>query len=198
MASLTIERMPSFRFARYTWPMQHAETLAQTVEYSRPILTRYLAGFTEETRAAQAPGLPNHVIWTLGHLSLYMHRAANRMAGCDDKPVPDTDFFTGDGTGGEHTRFDTESICFGSQPTSNKTVYPTLERGHQVFEAGIAHLAQTIREVDDAGMCTPTAWGRGRKPMLVADLVRHMVFHNATHTGQIVDLRRALGLAPII
>jgi hypothetical protein len=162
------------------------------------MLTRYLADFTEDSRAAQAPGLPNHAIWTLGHLALYMHRAANRIAECDRRPLPDSDFFTGDGSGGEHARYDTESICFGSTPTDDVEVYPNLDRGQQVFIYAAEVLAATIREAGDDGMDRMTSWGRGRTPLSVADLVRHMIFHNATHIGQIVDLRRALSMPPII
>jgi len=178
--------------------MSIAETLASTVEYAKPNLRRYLQGFTDETRVAQAPSLPNHVIWTLGHLALYMHRAANRINGCDDRPLPDEHFLTGDGEEGQPTRFDTESVCFGSRPMPQTSIYPTLDAGKVVFNAAIEHLASTVRELGDGRMDDQTHWGRQKNLMSIADLVRHMIYHNATHTGQIVDLRRALCMPPII
>src|SRR5256885_8582910 len=41
---------------------------------------------------AQPPGLPNHLAWSLGHLALAMHRAAERI---DGAPVPGGDFAPG-------------------------------------------------------------------------------------------------------
>lgn len=47
------------------------------------------------------------------------------------------------------------------------------------------------RYLDGFGEHTVT-WGRGETT--ARDLLVRMVFHNGMHTGQIVDLRRALGM----
>lgn len=178
--------------------MTDPETLAQVIESTGPLMMRYLDGFTEESRARAAPGLPNHVIWTLGHLSLYLRRAGDRVAGREIGPLPSADFVSGDGRAGDAARFDSESVCFGSEPTDEAGLYPTLARGIEVFEAANGAMAATIRGVSAARLSEMTSWGAKRREITVAQLVHHMAFHNATHTGQIVDLRRALGMGRIV
>jgi len=178
--------------------MTDPETLAQVVDATEPLLMRYLDGFTDENRAASAPGLPNHVIWTLGHLALYLRRATDRVAGREIGPLPAADFVTGDGTAGDARRFDSESVCFGSEPTPDASMYPSLSRGVQVFSSANADFAATVRGLAPGHLDQETTWGVRRRVLTNAQLVQHMAFHNATHTGQIVDLRRALGIGRIV
>lgn len=63
--------------------MSRAEHLAAALESTRPLLTRFLAGFDEANRTRQPTNLPNHVVWTLGHLALTMLRTADRIRGFD-------------------------------------------------------------------------------------------------------------------
>lgn len=178
----------------YTGTMPDPETLAQVVESTGPLMTRYLDGFTEQARVASAPGLPNHVVWTLGHLALYLRRAADRLAGREIGPLPASDFVTGDGRAGDAQRFDSESICFGSQPSPDASVYPSLARGVEVFAGANAAFAATVRSVTAEHLAEETTWGAKGRVLTNAQLVHHMAFHNATHIGQIMDLRRALGM----
>ena len=88
--------------------MSRQQTLAETVRTSaRPVFLA-LTDVGDADRVRQAPGLPNHVAWVLGHCALTMHRAAERL---DDATLPDRDFVVGDGSSGDSDRFDTESVC---------------------------------------------------------------------------------------
>ena len=169
------------------------EALARAVELSKPLLTRYLAGFTDDTRATQADGLANHAAWTLGHLALTLHRAAEQL---DGLPLPEADFVTRDGHGGSAERFDTESVSYGSRPVADAGRYPTLARATAIFETACDRLAAAVRAADDAHLDAEASWPRAG--MTVADLVVRMVFHNGVHAGELVDLRRALGLGPVV
>ena len=88
-------------------------TLARAVRLTAPLASRFFVGFGADTATAQVPGLPNHMIWNLGHLALTMHRAIEKL---DASPPPESDFLQGDGRSGGPARFDTESVCFGSTP----------------------------------------------------------------------------------
>ena len=50
--------------------MSGATELAEAIGSTRELLVRYLQGFDDANATAQAPGLPNHAAWTLGHLAL--------------------------------------------------------------------------------------------------------------------------------
>lgn len=177
--------------------MYDPQTLVRLIETSVPLFERFLQDFDENTRADQSDECPNHVIWTLGHVSLTMHRMADRVGGVDEQgPLPERDFYKGDGSGGDGSRFDTESICFGSTPVLDASRYPSLERGRQVFRSACERLRDAVAAADEAALRRQSPWGSGHSP--VGDLVMRVVLHNATHAGQITDLRRALGMPRVI
>lgn len=174
-----------------------AEILADSLNVARPLFDRFLAGFDDANRTRQAPGLPNHAAWTLGHLALYHHRAADRLLGHDDpRPLPERDFLSADGRGGNAERFDTESVCYGSSPTDEPAIYPGWLRCVEIHDAAWARLVETVRAGDDAMFDRPVPWGA--TPFPGSALVTRMLMHLATHGGQITDLRRALGMGSAI
>ncbi len=173
--------------------MDRRETLAETVRSSETLLTRYLAGFNDETRVRQAPGMPNHVAWTLGHCALTMHRVAEML---DNLPLPADQFIRGDGAQGDATRFDTESVAFASVPAPDADIYPLLHRATEIYQSACTRLADACLNSEDEHLDEPIPWHAGVLPLY--QLVLRVCFHNGTHAGQIIDLRRALDLDPII
>jgi hypothetical protein len=176
--------------------MTRQECLSQAVLRSRDSLLRYLKGFDDSNHATQAPSLPNHVAWTLGHLAMTTHRAAERL---DRQPLPDSDFFTltpGGDSLGAPDRYDTESVAFGSRPVADPNLYPPYHRCLDIFEGAVNRMAAAVRDAPDDVLDRPSTWGRDTVPTW--SLATRMVFHNGTHCGQIADLRRALGMGSIL
>ena len=157
--------------------MSEAESLADSLCSTHSLLTRYLAGFDDANATKQATAMPNHVIWTLGHLALYNHRAAEKIAG---RSMAMT--------------WDPEPFAFNSQPVEDASAYPPLAEMIRLFEESVRVLADAVRKSGEAGLDRQTTWGGSTKPVSCRDLAIRMIFHNGTHCGQIVDLRRALGL----
>jgi len=172
---------------------EKAMALGQAMRSSGPLVTRFLAGFDETNRTRQAPGLPNHAVWTMGHLALTLSRFAEKL---DGGPLPESAFVTGDGRKGDARRFDTESVSFGSKPTDEPAIYPALARGREIFEEALDRAAKAIGAMSDADLAKTHPWGKGE--MSAEELATRILFHNGIHAGQLTDLRRALGLAPII
>lgn len=181
-----------------TNPNPVIEQLALAVEDLPTLIERFLPGFDDSNRAAQAPGLPNHVIWSLGHLSLYHHRAAEKLEDREPGPLPGPDFVVGDGAAGDASRFDTEGVCFASTPSPEASLYPTLARGLEIHAAAVARLAGAVRGLDEAGCARPITWGAAAVPTSAVMLATRMIHHTGTHAGQIIDLRRALAMPRII
>ncbi|MBU0637441.1 MAG: DinB family protein [Planctomycetes bacterium] len=173
--------------------MTFQETLAAGVLASKQLLTRFLAGFNENNRVQQAEHLPNHVTWCLGHLALYLNRVASRI---DGATMPERDFVTGGGHVGSAERFDTESVCFTSQPTSDPARYPSLARAIEVYESACERLAAAVRGATVGTLECTIDWIGGEITLWV--LVQRVTFHNGVHAGQITDLRRALGLGRVL
>lgn len=172
-----------------------AETLARMIETSIPLATRYFKGFDDANRAAQLPGMPNHFAWTLGHCALTMHRLAEAI---DGRPLPESAFAAGveRADGSPPTRFGTEGVAFNSTPAPDPDAYPTAARCTEIFEAACRRFAAAARAATDEQLDTPHPWGSAQIPMI--DLIIRVGLHNAMHTGQLVDLRRGLGLGRVI
>lgn len=178
--------------------MRTQDALADSVLACKQLLGRYLAGFTDENHTRQAPGLPNHVAWSLGHCALTMHRVSEKL---DGAPIPAADFHAGfapPAPAGSNVpdRFGTEQVAFGSRPTDAAPEYPPLARCVEVYEAACDRLARAVGAAPEEKLTERIAWGKSELPLLQA--VTRMVFHNGMHTGQIADLRRVLGFGSIM
>jgi len=169
--------------------MTPRDVLAESVTTCKALVARYLAGFDDSTRTGQAANLPNHLAWSLGHCALTMHRVAERV---DAKPPLAAHFA---GPGGPPSAFNAEAVAFGSRPASDPAAYPTLPRCVEIFNAACDRLAATVRSASDAQLNQVIKWGPIEAPWW--SLVLRMTFHNGFHTGQIADLRRALGFRSI-
>ncbi len=172
-------------------------TLESTLRATSPLLMVFLQGFDDENRTRQAPGLPNHVSWTLGHLALTMHRAADVIAGFNEpQTLPTNDWVHGDGTAGDPSRYDTESVRLGSRPISDAGAYPRMRRAVEIFEAGIDRLGSEVASASEASLTREVRWGS--RTLEAGALVQRVIVHNGVHSGQIADLRRALGMPGVI
>lgn len=176
--------------------MHRRDTIAEGILATKALLARYLAGFDDSNHTRQAPGLPNHVAWNLGHLALTMHRVAEKF---DARPPSEFDFFSGKsappGSVRPADRFEIESVSFGSTPVGDPAKYPSLARCVEIYNHGCDRIAGAVRAADDATLERPVPWGNGQTPLWA--LAQRMIFHNGDHTGQIACLRRALQMKSI-
>jgi hypothetical protein len=175
--------------------MSPEQALSHSITSCKVLMTRYLSGFNSLNHTRQAPGLPNHVGWSLGHAALTMHRAA---AHFDAEPVPQADFSDAPCTPASDDPtfcFYLESIAFGSTPVDDAALYPSFERCIQIYESACDRLAAAVLASTPARLEKTIMWGTVELPLL--HLVPRIIFHNGMHTGQIADLRRALGMPPI-
>lgn len=171
--------------------MRAQDALAEAIRSNKTLVGRYLKGFSDANHTRQAPGLPNHAAWNLGHIALTMHRVADKL---DGQGLPVSDFVGG--ATGDAQHFATESVAFGSMPTGDSMAYPSYSRCVEIFEGACDRLASATAKASDAQLATETPWGAGMStPMHL--LVARMAFHNGMHCGQIADLRRALGMGSI-
>ncbi|MEL7472531.1 MAG: DinB family protein [Planctomycetota bacterium] len=171
--------------------MPDATTLAQAFRDAVPLFTRFLDGFDDTNRTTQAPGLANHAAWTLGHVALYLHRGAEAF---DGLALPETDFIPSEL--GALDQFGTESVSFGSEPADEPDRYPTWARCEAVFRAAAERYALAVERATPEQLSGEVKWGSGTT-LGAALAVRHIV-HMSNHTGQLIDLRRALGMPRVV
>ena len=177
-------------------PRTRGHALAGTLAAGMPLFERFLVGFDDTNLTRQAPNLPNHAAWTMGHLALTTHRCADKLAGhSDPQPLPDADF-RAPGSPPDPQRFDPESVAFASTPTPDPARYPCWEACRRAYEAGHHRLIAALRAAPDADLDRPVPWGS--TTITGDELATRMLFHLGTHTGQIVDLRRALAMPRVV
>jgi hypothetical protein len=170
--------------------MTRQQVLAAGIRESRVLFLRYAKGFDGTLAVRQTEQLPNHLLWTLGHLSLTQYRVAEKI---DGTAPPDSVFV--DGHFGDAVRFAVESVAFGSTPRPDAGVYPSFERSLEIFADSTERLAHAVERADDITLDRPVPWGTQMVPAYT--LAFRMIFHNGTHCGQIADLRRVLGMKSI-
>lgn len=178
-------------------PSARAAVLADSVAGCKVLVGRYLPGFNDVTCVRGVPDLPNHVAWCLGHCAQTMHFVADLISGATSPGLPASDFVAkpvADGTKGSRDKgvYDAESVAFGSTVEERHDKYPKLDRCVEIFNAACDRLEAVVRALPDAALDKPHPWGAGGL-FPASALVMRMVFHNGFHTGQIADLRRALG-----
>lgn len=177
--------------------MNRQALFAQIILESRALTARYFAGFDDSNRTRQAVNIPNHFAWTLGHLAYTMQSAAKRI---DGKAVPESDFIEG-GTpsgglpGGDANRFASASVTMGSVPVDDPHRYPTHARCIEIFGAACERCAAAFAAASEADLEKDIPWGAA--PIKGWQLAPRMVWHNGDHSGQLADLRRALGFKSI-
>jgi DinB superfamily len=171
--------------------MRVQDAVAELIDASRTNVFRYLAGFDESNRTKQAVNLPNHAAWNLGHCALTMHRVAEKL---DGRGIPEADFLAG-ADRGDASCFGTESVSFGSVPKDESSAYPSLERGRAIFSSAADRLIAAVRAASEPKLSEVTPWGSMSMPLYL--LAMRMATHNGMHTGQLADLRRALGFKSV-
>lgn len=155
------------------------------------LAARYFAGFDDSSATRQPPNLPNHLVWSLGHMALTMLRAAEKI---DGAPLAESDFLPG--SRGDSRRFGAESVAFGSKPADDRSLYPPLERAVEIFNRACDRLGAAVLAASDPKLHEMTKWGAAE--IALHALVTRMIFHNGTHVGQIADLRRAMGFSRVL
>lgn len=171
--------------------MKRGDLLAQGVLASITLLARFYPGFTDANRTTQAPGLPNHFAWCLGHLALTMHRVAGML---DGGRLPEDTFV--EGAKGDARRFGVESVSFGSAPADAPADYPVRDRCVEIVQHAADRLGAALRAAPDPSLDSPLTWGK--VATTGEALAQRMIFHNGVHCGQITDLRRALRLGNVL
>ncbi len=174
--------------------MTRQETLANAVMATMPLFTRFLAGFTDNNRTHQEPGMPGHAAWQCGHCALTMHHLG---AVLDDGAFPpEDDFYPREVDHGDIHKFAHMMVRKDSVPVDDPNLYPTMDRAQAIFERACERLAAAARNASDARLDEEMDWGG---TMFARHLLVHRVcFHNACHAGQLTDLRRMMGIPPIL
>lgn len=149
--------------------------------FSRKCITGMLEGIPVDKRTFH-PADGNHVIWVLGHLAWSDDYFMNELAGAERKCPESWNGLFG----------------MGSEPTNDADAYPSYDEilGH--FHDRREALIDWFTSVDDSRLNEPLKEDWKSFAENLGGLMNSIAIHEGMHTGQIMDVRRALKLPRVI
>ena len=146
------------------------------------VVEKVIADWPESKVTCQSAPTDNHLLWTLGHL------------------VTGYDWFgtllvLGPGVGPENYR---TLFGYGSKPTPDASAYPKLSEVRKVFDQSWTRLLSVASSMSDAeGLMAPVSDPHGLAATRL-DVLDRVAWHDGWHSGQLVSIRRTLGLPAIM
>jgi len=167
--------------ARTTRGTVMVQRTSDFVRFARKMIDDMIAGIPDERALDQAPGLPNHKLWTYGHLAVSNAWFASMI---DGKPLGVPDSYN-------------QLFGMTSKPTSDPSIYPPLMDVRQVYLDTFNRLAAAFNTLTDDQLTAPPAGDGAGFVNDKLDAAIKAAWHEGWHLGQISLLRKALGGSPL-
>ena len=155
----------------------------ETLRFAHDMLNKMIDGVPADKALHQPHATSNHVVWTLGHL------AATYAWFCtltDPKAAPNLpDSYNG-------------LFGMGSKPLPDAGKYPPLAELRKNYDTAFSAFAKTVEALGDGDCWSACASDSGGFASSKLDAAYKCAWHDGWHLGQVSDLRRALGLPPIM
>ena len=151
------------------------------LDLSREWTLKYLEGIPEDKYTHQPWPGANHVLWTLGHLAETEAYIAHFLRQGQQEQTP--------------TKY-AELFGIGSTPLDDPAKYPPPAEIRDHLTQCREELLATLESISEADLLKPAP-----EDFFAPDLIGAMFtlpWHEAMHAGQIVALRKTLGLKPIM
>jgi uncharacterized damage-inducible protein DinB len=157
-----------------------AKAFATSFERSSKFVSYFTAGLEGEDWYARPAGTPNPAIWTLGHLAFHRGLFLELLSG-------------------ERTYPESWRALFGMgcQPLADPHGYPDVATCLRYLKETHDALNAYLETASEAELETPPLQP-SRFLALKADVLAHLVVHEAHHTGNVAVLRRLLGKEKVI
>jgi hypothetical protein len=158
--------------------MNKAQVLQQ-FGFQRFYLSLLVDDISDEQMCAQPAGMPNHPAWHIGHLTWVADRMAKNL-------------------GATSTIDETWENKFkqGSIPTGVRADYPSKAELLRKLDDRRAALAHAFENATPEQLAAANPVKRLEKALATVEglMLFGMVFHEATHLGQIASWRKAMGM----
>lgn len=136
------------------------------------------AAFPDDKATVQAPGQPNHCLWTLGHLAETYNWAASLFDG-NPRSLP-AEYATHFG--------------MGSTPTADPKAYPPVAEVRANFDRAFERMRSAAAGMSQAQLNESLKEATRGFADTKLDLIYKMAWHDGWHLGQLSTLRKFLGL----
>ena len=145
-------------------------------------------GLRDSALARPTPGAKggdgNHALWTLGHMA-FVEAAVRTMVVGGANPLEKW----------------APLFKTGTQPKDDPAAYPAFDEVLMALRDGRKQTLKTLEEIGDAGLdATPKSIPPGFEDALrtVGRAFQLIALHQMVHYGQLADVRRVVGLRPLM
>ena len=146
------------------------------------MITDMMNGVPESHAVSQVAPANNHVIWTLGHLAMTSDWLATLIDGKPSRTPKSYEPLFG----------------MGSMPTGELSNYPSLKEVRAEYDRSFERLINAAKARTDAELFEPPAGDSSGFTTNKLDSLLKGAWHEGWHIGQIADLRRGLGIKPMM
>lgn len=146
--------------------------------FAREATLNLAEGITDEQLTHRPQAGANHAAWILGHLAYADNGFYTKLSG-NASVLPDN--------------FDS-LFGMGTEPTDDAGVYPSKSELLATLEKSHATITDWFRNLSDEQLAAPLPEGFERFGPNHAALAATLAWHEGIHAGQLIEVRRSLGL----
>ena len=152
------------------------------LDFTRQGTLKYLEGIPEGKYTYQPWAGANHVLWNLGHIAATDMFAIAALKGASGFPTGPYDSIFG----------------MGSTPVDDPSKYPPIKEVRDYLDGQRRELLALLERKSEADLLKPTEGDMAQFAPDAAGVLFSLGWHEGMHAGQIVAIRKALGLKPIM
>lgn len=146
--------------------------------FARAQAEKFVNSLQGEHSCAQPFAGANHALWSLGHLTCTHDWLAGLLDGKPSQLPADYNAL----------------FNMGSQPQNDASKYPSWESVQRAYQAAFARLYAAVGAMNDAQLdqpCSGETYGFATDKL---DALHKGAWHMGWHSGQVADVRRAMGM----
>jgi hypothetical protein len=152
------------------------------LDFTRQWTLNYLEGIPEDKLTHQPWPGANHVLWNLGHIGASDTFGIAALKGATDLPTGPYDSIFG----------------MGSTPVDDRSKYPPIKEVRDYVDGQRRELLALLGGMSEADLLKPTEGDMAQFAPDTAGVLFTLAWHEGVHAGQIVAIRKTLGLKPIM
>lgn len=152
------------------------------LDFTRQWTLNYLEGISEDRYTYQPWPGANHVLWNLGHIAASDTFGIAALKGSTDTPTGPYDGIFG----------------MGSTPVDDTSKYPPIKKVRHDLDDQRRELLSLLEGMSEADLLKPTEGDMAQFAPDIAGVLFTLAWHEGVHAGQIVAIRKALGLKPVM
>lgn len=146
--------------------------------FSHAATLKFAEGITDEQLTTRSSPNSNHAAWILGHLAYANDSFCVKLSGQESVLPKNYESLFG----------------MGSTPTDDAADYPSKAELLEALNKSHEFVVGWFKSLSDEQLASPLPEGMEMFGPNFASLASTMVWHDGLHQGQLIEVRRALGL----